>query len=33
MACIDWLISPEGQKTSGDFKEQHGNQLGIPNAK
>jgi tungstate transport system substrate-binding protein len=29
---IDWLISPEGQKAIGDFKDQHGNQLFTPNA-
>ena len=33
MAFIDWLISPEGQKAIGDFKDKHGNQLFIPNAK
>jgi tungstate transport system substrate-binding protein len=33
MAFVDWLISPEGQKGIGDFKDQHGNQLFIPNAK
>ncbi len=30
---IDWLISPEGQKAIGDFKDKHGNQLFTPNAK
>ena len=30
---IDWLISPEGQKAIGDFKDKNGNQLFIPNAK
>ena len=30
---IDWLISPEGQKVIGDFKDKNGNQLFIPNAK
>jgi tungstate transport system substrate-binding protein len=30
---IDWLISPEGQKAIGDFKDMHGNQLFTPNAK
>ncbi len=30
---VDWLISPEGQQVIGDFKDQHGNQLFIPNAK
>jgi tungstate transport system substrate-binding protein len=33
MQFIDWLISPEGQKVIGDFKDKHGNQLFIPNAK
>jgi tungstate transport system substrate-binding protein len=28
----DWLISPAGQKVIGDFKDEHGNQLFIPNA-
>jgi tungstate transport system substrate-binding protein len=30
---INWLISPEGQKAIGDFKDQKGNQLFTPNAK
>jgi len=30
---VDWLISPEGQKAIGDFKDQNGNRLFIPNAK
>lgn len=30
---IDWLISTEGQKAIGDFKDKHGNQLFTPNAK
>jgi tungstate transport system substrate-binding protein len=30
---VDWLVSPEGQKAIGDFKDKHGNQLFIPNAK
>jgi tungstate transport system substrate-binding protein len=30
---IDWLISPEGQKAIGDFRDKHGNQLFTPNAK
>jgi len=30
---IDWLISPEGQKAIGDFKDKNGNQLFTPNAK
>jgi tungstate transport system substrate-binding protein len=29
---IDWLISPEGQKAIGDFKDKNGNQLFTPNA-
>jgi tungstate transport system substrate-binding protein len=29
---IDWLVSPEGQKAIGDFKDQKGNQLFTPNA-
>lgn len=33
MVFIDWLISPEGQKAIGDFKDKHGNQLFTPNAK
>ncbi|MFI5329866.1 MAG: substrate-binding domain-containing protein [Desulfobaccales bacterium] len=33
MQFVDWLVSPEGQKVIGDFKDQHGNQLFIPNAK
>ena len=33
MIFIDWLISPEGQKTIGDFKDKNGNQLFTPNAK
>jgi tungstate transport system substrate-binding protein len=30
---IDWLVSPEGQKAIGDFKDKNGNQLFTPNAK
>ncbi len=30
---INWLISPEGQAAIGDYKDQHGNKLFIPNAK
>ena len=30
---INWLISPEGQAAIGDFKDQHGNRLFVPNAK
>jgi len=33
MVFIDWLISPEGQQAIGAFKDKHGNQLFIPNAK
>ena len=33
MVLVDWLVSPEGQKAIGDFKDQHGNQLFTPNAK
>jgi tungstate transport system substrate-binding protein len=33
MVFINWLISPEGQVAIGDFKDQHGNKLFIPNAK
>jgi tungstate transport system substrate-binding protein len=33
MAFVNWLISPEGQKAIGDFKDKNGNQLFIPNAK
>jgi tungstate transport system substrate-binding protein len=33
MQFVDWLVSPEGQKVIGDFKDKHGNQLFIPNAK
>lgn len=33
MVFVNWLISPEGQKTIGAFKDKHGNQLFIPNAK
>jgi len=33
MQFVDWLISPDGQKAIGDFKDKHGNQLFIPNAK
>jgi tungstate transport system substrate-binding protein len=32
LVFIDWLISPEGQKAIGAFKDKHGNQLFIPNA-
>ncbi|MCL4501632.1 MAG: extracellular solute-binding protein [Deltaproteobacteria bacterium] len=33
MQFIDWLVSKEGQQVIGGFKDQHGNQLFIPNAK
>lgn len=33
MQFVDWLVSPEGQKTIAAFKDKHGNQLFIPNAK
>ncbi len=33
MQFVDWLISPEGQKAIGDFKDANGNQLFTPNAK
>jgi tungstate transport system substrate-binding protein len=33
MVFVNWLISPEGQKAIGAFKDKHGNQLFIPNAK
>jgi tungstate transport system substrate-binding protein len=33
MVFINWLISPEGQAAIGDYKDQHGNKLFIPNAK
>ena len=33
MVFINWLISPEGQKIIGDFKDKNGNQLFTPNAK
>jgi tungstate transport system substrate-binding protein len=33
LAFINWLISPEGQQAIGVFKDKHGNQLFIPNAK
>ncbi|RJR47898.1 MAG: extracellular solute-binding protein [Deltaproteobacteria bacterium] len=33
MLFIDWLISPEGQQAIATFKDKHGNQLFIPNAK
>ena len=33
MQFVDWLISPEGQKAIGDFKDKNGNQLFTPNAK
>jgi tungstate transport system substrate-binding protein len=33
MVFINWLISPEGQKAIGDFQDQLGNQLFVPNAR
>jgi ABC-type tungstate transport system permease subunit len=33
MQFVDWLISPEGQQAIGAFKDKHGNQLFVPNAK
>jgi tungstate transport system substrate-binding protein len=33
MVFIDWLISPEGQKAIGEFKDKLGNKLFVPNAK
>jgi tungstate transport system substrate-binding protein len=33
MIFINWLISPEGQKAIGDFKDKNGNKLFVPNAK
>lgn len=33
MEFINWLISKEGQQTIASFKDKHGNQLFIPNAK
>jgi tungstate transport system substrate-binding protein len=33
MVFINWLTSPEGQQAIGAFKDKHGNQLFIPNAK
>jgi len=33
MGFTNWLISPAGQAAIGDFKDQHGNKLFIPNAK
>jgi tungstate transport system substrate-binding protein len=32
MQFVNWLISPEGQKVIGSFKDKHGNQLFTPNA-
>ncbi|GAB4388792.1 MAG: extracellular solute-binding protein [Thermodesulfovibrionales bacterium] len=32
MVFINWLVSPEGQKAIGDFKDQNGNSLFVPNA-
>jgi tungstate transport system substrate-binding protein len=33
MQFVDWLISSEGQQAIGAFKDKHGNQLFVPNAK
>ncbi|MEW6409907.1 MAG: substrate-binding domain-containing protein [Nitrospirota bacterium] len=33
MKFIKWIISPEGQKAIGSFKDKHGNALFYPNAK
>ena len=33
MQFVDWLISPEGQQAIAGFKDAHGNQLFVPNAK
>ena len=33
MQFVDWVISPEGQQTIAAFKDAHGNQLFVPNAK
>jgi tungstate transport system substrate-binding protein len=33
MEFVNWLISPEGQRTIASFKDKFGNQLFIPNAK
>jgi len=33
MQFVDWLLSPEGQQAIAGFKDAHGNQLFIPNAK
>ena len=33
MEFVNWLISEEGQKAIASFKDKHGNQLFIPNAK
>jgi tungstate transport system substrate-binding protein len=33
MVFIDWLISPEGQKAIGEFKDKLGNKLFVPNAR
>jgi tungstate transport system substrate-binding protein len=33
MQFIDWLISPQGQKDIAAFKDKHGNELFVPNAK
>ena len=33
MEFVNWIISPEGQKTVASFKDKNGNELFIPNAK
>ncbi len=33
MQFVNWVISPEGQKAIGSFKDKNGNALFIPNAK
>lgn len=33
MVFINWLTSPEGQAAIGDYKDEHGNKLFVPNAK
>lgn len=33
MQLVNWLISPEGQQAIAAFKDKHGNQLFVPNAK
>jgi tungstate transport system substrate-binding protein len=33
MEFVNWLISPEGQKTIASYKDKHGNKLFVPDAK